>query len=301
MSNFNFLSEILLLITAAIWGFAFVAQRVGMNYLKPFTYNGIRFLLGALTLIPLLFFFNNNTRKYRMDKNNIFAIIITGSVLFIAANLQQIGIVYTSAGNAGFITGLYVIIVPIISIFLKKKTSIIYFASAFISFVGLYFLSSEGKFAINKGDIIVGIGAFFWAFHILIIGYYSTRINNLILAIGQFLVCGLLSILVAIIFEIKDKNIFQKILLARYPVLYGGILSISVAYTLQIIGQRKAHPALASIIMSLESFFAFIGGIILLNESTDLIRIIGAVLMLLSVILSQLKLDKKMLDNKQKI
>ncbi|MFN3410587.1 MAG: DMT family transporter [Exilispira sp.] len=301
MSNFNFLSEILLLITAAIWGFAFVAQRVGMNYLKPFTYNGIRFLLGALTLMPLIYFFNNNTRKYRIDKNNIFAIIITGSVLFTAANLQQIGIVYTSAGNAGFITGLYVIIVPILSIFFKKKTSIIYFASAFISFIGLYLLSSEGKFTINKGDIIVGIGAFFWAIHIMIIGYYSNKINNLILAIGQFLVCGLLSILVATIFEIKDKNIFQKILLAKYPILYGGILSISVAYTLQIIGQRKAHPALASIIMSLESFFAFIGGIILLNESTNLIRIIGAVLMLLSVILSQLKLDKKMLDNKQKI
>jgi drug/metabolite transporter (DMT)-like permease len=348
MKEFIFFSELLLLITAAIWGFAFVAQRVGMNYIKPFTYNGIRFLLGTITLIPVFIILNNKGNKKRdekiksesekkinkelnnknnkkigenieikinyekgkklneeieikankeISKTDFIAILITGFVLFIAANLQQIGIVYTSAGNAGFITGLYVIIVPFLSIALKKKTDIIYFISALISFIGLYLLSSEGKFSINKGDIIVAIGAIFWAIHILIISHFSNKINNLILAIGQFLVCGILSIFVAFIFEIKDKNIINKILEAKYPILYGGILSISVAYTLQIVGQRKAHPALASIIMSLESFFAFIGGILLLKESTDFIRILGAFLMLSALLLSQIKPGNKSPEN----
>ncbi|HPC38250.1 MAG TPA: DMT family transporter [Exilispira sp.] len=288
MYKFTFFSEFLLLITAAIWGFAFVAQRVGMNYIKPFTYNGIRFLLGALTLFPLIFLFKPKNTKLKLNKNDILGILITGLILFIAANLQQIGIVFTSAGNAGFITGLYVIIVPFLSIMIKKKTNIIYFISAIFSFIGLYLLSSEGKFSINKGDIIVAIGAIFWAIHIMIISYYSNKINNLILAVGQFFICGIISIFIALIFEIKDKNIIEKIMLAKYPILYGGILSISVAYTLQIVGQRKAHPALASIIMSLESFFAFIGGILILKESTNIIRIFGSFLMLFSVIISQI-------------
>ncbi|MCR4422552.1 MAG: DMT family transporter [Exilispira sp.] len=305
MKGIIFFSELLLLLTAAIWGFAFVAQRVGMNYIRPFTYNGIRFLLGAITLIPVFVILNKKSKlnknniqddKIPISKNDFYGILITGVVLFIAANLQQIGIVYTSAGNAGFITGLYVIIVPFLSIILRKKTDIIYFISAIVSFIGLYLLSSEGRFIINKGDIIVAIGAIFWAIHILIISHFSNRINNLILAIGQFLICGILSMIMAFIIEIKDKNIIEKIFDAKYPILYGGILSISVAYTLQIVGQRKAHPALASIIMSLESFFAFVGGILILKESTNIVRIVGAILMLSALFLSQLKPNKRCLQ-----
>ncbi|NMC67470.1 MAG: DMT family transporter [Spirochaetales bacterium] len=305
MKGIIFFSELLLLLTAAIWGFAFVAQRVGMNYIGPFTYNGVRFLLGAITLIPVFVILNKKSKlnknniqddKIPISKNDFYGILITGVVLFIAANLQQIGIVYTSAGNAGFITGLYVIIVPFLSIILRKKTDIIYFISAIVSFIGLYLLSSEGRFIINKGDIIVAIGAIFWAIHILIISHFSNRINNLILAIGQFLICGILSMIMAFIIEIKDKNIIEKIFDAKYPILYGGILSISVAYTLQIVGQRKAHPALASIIMSLESFFAFVGGILILKESTNIVRIVGAILMLSALFLSQLKPNKRCLQ-----
>ncbi len=288
MKKSSYFSEILLLLTAAIWGFAFVAQRIGMNYIKPFTYNAIRFLLGAVTLIPVFLILNNKRQKIiEIEKKDVPRILLTGIVLFIAANLQQIGIVYTTAGNAGFITGLYVLFVPIIAIFLKKKTPLIFFIAAIISLIGLYFLSMEGKFKINKGDFIVAIGAIFWAIHIMIISYYSKKINNLVLAIGQFFVCSILSFIVALIFEIKDSAIFENILLAKYPILYGGVLSISVAYTLQIVGQKKAHPALASIIMSLESLFAFIGGVIILKESTNFYRILGAILMLISMILAQ--------------
>ncbi len=287
MKDKMFFSELLLLITAAIWGFAFVAQRVGMNFLKPFTYNGIRFLLGALTLIPVLFVFKSGLKKIYITLKDFYGIIITGIVLFIASNLQQIGIVYTTAGNAGFITGLYVIIVPLFSVILKKKTPLIFFVSAIFSLTGLYFLSMEGRFEINKGDLIVAIGSFFWAIHIMIISYYSKKINNLILAIGQFFVCGALSIITAFLFEIEGKQIIKNIIDAKYPILYGGILSISVAYTLQIFGQKKAHPVVASIIMSLEALFAFLGGVLILKESLGLYRIVGAILMLGSMILAQ--------------
>lgn len=286
MANKSLFSEFLLLITAAIWGFAFVAQRIGMNFLKPFTYNGIRFFLGAITLIPVYFILYGKNKE-NISKTTFLRILLTGFVLFIAANLQQIGIVYTTAGNAGFITGLYVLFVPIFSILLGKRTPLIFFIAAILSVVGLYFLSMEGRLKINKGDIIVAIGAIFWAIHIMIISFYSKKINNLILAIGQFLVCSLLSTIVAFIFEIKDNTVLKNIILARYPILYGGILSISIAYTLQIVGQKKAHPAVASIIMSLESLFAFVGGVLILKESTNFYRVFGAILMLFSMILAQ--------------
>lgn len=286
MVNKSLFSEFLLLITAAIWGFAFVAQRIGMNFIKPFTYNGIRFFLGAITLVPVYLILNKKNKEFISPKD-FYRILLTGFVLFIAANLQQIGIVYTTAGNAGFITGLYVLFVPILSILFGKKTPIIFFIAAIMSIFGLYFLSMEGSFKINKGDIFVAIGAIFWAIHIMIISFYSKKINNLILAIGQFLVCSIFSTIVAFIFEIKDNSVFKNIVLAKYPILYGGILSISVAYTLQIVGQKKAHPAVASIIMSLESLFAFIGGVLVLKESTNFYRVFGAILMLLSMILAQ--------------
>lgn len=279
-------SSLLLLLTAMIWGFAFVAQRVGMDYLQPFTYNSIRFLLGSISLLPVIKIFSKpSTDSKEKDKFLVIKYgIIAGSILFIGATLQQVGLMYTTAAKAGFITTLYIVIVPILGLFLKQKSSLNIWIGAIVATFGLYFLSINEGLNIGYGDLLQLIGAFFWAIHIVVIGYFTNKVDSLKLSSIQFATCGILSLMVAFIFEdIQIANILK----ATVPVLYGGFMSVGVAYTLQVIGQRHAKPSHAAIAMSMESVFAAIGGIILLGEKIPARGVMGCGLMLLGMLISQ--------------
>jgi drug/metabolite transporter (DMT)-like permease len=287
-------SNLLLLLTAVIWGFAFVAQRSGMEYIGPFTFNTARFALGSISLIPLLVI--NKKRKQKeiflpiKDKTFLYGGLLAGTVLFLGATFQQGGLVFTNAGKAGFITGFYVILVPILGLFIKQKTSALTWFGAIIAIIGLYFLSVNATFNINIGDVLVLIGAFFWAIQILVIGFYSKRIDPFELAFSQFLVCALLSFIGAII---SETIIVSKIISAYLPILYAGFFSAGIAFTIQVVAQKEAHPANAAIIMSLEAVFAVIGGWMILNESIDPRGLIGCLLMFIGMIVSQLYLFKR--------
>jgi len=283
-----------LLLASAIWGFAFVAQRKGMEFIGPFTFNGIRFALGSLWLIPFLSPKRSGSvptteLQTSVKMNPVFAGILLGILLFGGASLQQIGIVYTSAGKAGFITGLYVIIVPIFGIFLKKPSTPIIWIAAILATVGLYLLSVKGDFTISKGDLLVLLSAFFWAGHVQFIDWLVNRYQPLLLAFLQFITCSVLSLLAALYFETIDLSLIWK---AVIPILYAGLLSVGMGYTLQLLGQREAHPSHAAIILSLESVFAVLGGFVLLNELMQFKELLGCSLMLCAMILSQLRLKK---------
>jgi drug/metabolite transporter (DMT)-like permease len=284
-------SDALLLTTAIIWGFAFVAQRVGMDYVGPFTFNGIRFAIGSLSLLPLVAM----SREQRNATNEILpppglkTILLGGGALglalFLGASLQQIGLVYTTAGKAGFITGLYVIIVPLLGLIWRQQPRLGTWVGAFLAAIGLYFLSVTEKFSMEFGDLLVLISAFFWAAHVLIIGWLSPRINPIKLAFSQYVACSILSLITASVIEdITLRSIFQ----ATVPILYGGLLSVGVAYTLQVVAQRDAHAAHAAILLSLESVFAAIGGWLILDEIISARGLFGCGLMLAGMLLSQL-------------
>jgi drug/metabolite transporter (DMT)-like permease len=288
-------SNLLLLLTAVIWGFAFVAQRAGMEFIGPFTFNTARFALGSLSLIPLLLI--NQRRKFEKekflslnDKKLMYGGLAAGTVLFLGATFQQGGLVYTDAGKAGFITGFYVILVPILGLFISQKTSLLTWLGAVVAIVGLYFLSVNETFDINIGDVLVLIGAFFWAIQILVIGYYSTKVDPFRLAFSQFVVCAVLSFIAAII---SETIVLQNVLLAYLPILYAGLFSVGIAFTIQVVAQREAHPANAAILMSLEAVFAVLGGWMILNESIPARGLFGCLLMLIGMILSQLYLFKR--------
>lgn len=282
-------SSLLLLITAMIWGFAFVAQRVGMEHLEPFTYNGIRFGLGGLSLIPVIRVFSrSDSDKGNKEEDNdrlVFKYgILAGSVLFIGATLQQVGLLYTTAAKAGFITTLYIIIVPILGLFLNHKVTSNIWIGAIIATVGLYFLSINEDLTIGFGDLLQLIGAFFWAIHIIIIGFFTKKVNSLKLSSMQFATCSILSLIVALIFEdIQMTNIIKAIV----PVLYGGLMSVGIAYTLQVVAQRHAKASHAAIAMSMESVFAAIGGMIILGERLPARGLVGCILMLVGMLISQ--------------
>ena len=284
-------SNALLLITAAIWGFAFVAQRVGMDYLGPFTFNAARFILGSLSLLPLLLI----SREQRPASENImprpgwklvvFGGFAAGFLLFMGMSLQQVGLVYTTAGKAGFITSLYVLLVPILALFWKQSTNPGTWIGAVLAAIGLYFLSVTESFTVEFGDLLEFLCAFFWAGQVLMIGWLSPRIQSVKLAFTQFAVCAILSLLVAVGFEEISWNALVQ---ATWPILYGGIMSSGVAFTFQVIGQRHTHPAHASIIMSLEAVFAALGGWLILNEILSMRGLLGCGLMLGGMLISQL-------------
>jgi drug/metabolite transporter (DMT)-like permease len=300
VQNQSYKSDLLLLLTAAIWGFAFVAQRAGMEFVGPFTFNGIRFALGSFSILPLLLLKGNKKKSPDDTKNSwsndlLISGLLLGFVLFVAATFQQIGMVYTSAGKAGFITGLYVILVPAIGVFIRKKTSLNIWIGAVIAVFGLYFLSVNENFAIGLGDLLVLISALFFAAHILIISNFSTRMSAIRLSVVQFAVCSLLSLLTAIFTE---AIILEDILKAAIPIIYGGVFSVGVAYTLQIVGQKHAHASAASIILSLESVFAVLGGWLILSEQLSTRGMAGCLLMLLGMVLAQIRLSKKIRTTK---
>lgn len=291
MNNRIIKSDLILLLTAAIWGFAFVAQRIGMDFLGPFWFSAIRFALGGLFLIPI----SAANRKKRIIKDivslrSIKIYVLAGSVLFIAANLQQIGLVYTTAGKAGFITGLYVVLVPLIGLFIGKKNKALVWIGAVSAATGLYILSVTDSFFMAKGDLLVSIGAFFWTAHILIIDKYSSTTDALCFSIGQFLVCSILSAITAVATEPVS---FSSVKDAFPALIYGGVFSIGIAYTLQVVAQKTIHPTHAAIILSLESVFAVAGGVIFLKEILTVRAIIGSILMLSGMIISQVRAEDK--------
>ena len=294
MKNLNSkISYLFLWITAIIWGFAFVAQRMGMEFVGPFTFNGIRFALGALSLIPILYFSKGPTTKLKPSKKYKMPLIVGGSLagiaLFLGASLQQVGIVNTTAGNAGFITSLYVVITPLLGILFKQKLSKQVWIGVVLATIGLYFLSVSGGFVIGQGDLFVLVGAFFFACHVLLIAWLSPQFNVLKISIIQFSITSILSMIIAIYTEqIEWGSIYS----AAIPIIYGGLFSVGIAYTLQVAGQRKTKPAMAAIILSFEAFFAAIGGWLILNELFNLREIFGCSLMLAGIIIAQIKFKK---------
>lgn len=284
-------SDALLLLTAAIWGFAFVAQRVGMDDLGPFAFNAIRYFIGALVLIPLI-----RRRKSEAAEANanrpkpMLPYILTGSALFLGASLQQVGLVTTTAGNAAFITSLYVVIVPMLGALFGRKAKAKDYFAALVAVAGLYIITIGKGFSIAPGDLFVLAGSFFWALHILVISRFASEVDPIELSAGQFAVCGALSLIVAMIFEPQP---FQGILSAAVPLLYGGIFSCGVAFTLQIVAQRHAPPAHASIILAMEGLFGALGGVLILSEPATARLFLGGALMLSAAIFSQISMEGK--------
>ncbi len=279
-------ADLLLLAAALIWGFGFVAQRMGMEHVGPLTFNGLRFLLGGVWLLPLAIcgrprFLPEAPKRIPVLRAGCWA----GLLLFCGAYLQQSGLVYTTAGKAGFITDLYVILVPIFGLFFGQSANPGTWLGALLATAGLYLLSIQGDCLIGRGDLLVLAGTIFWALHVLLLGYLSPRTHPLRLALVQYLFCSLLSLALAIPLERPDG---RALLAATGPVLYGGVCSVGIGYTLQVVAQRWAHPAHAAILLSLEAVFAAFAGWWLLDETIPGRGITGCGLMLAGMLLSQL-------------
>jgi len=290
MKNSAIRSDLVLLLAALIWGFAFVAQRVGMDFVGPFTYTAVRFSLGALVLVPFLLFRKNkpfnNLKPGPGEKKKIMLLqLLMGLLLFGGVSFQQYGLQFTTAGNAGFITGFYVVLVPVAGLFLNHRNHYSIWIGVALATAGMYFLSVTRHFSVNPGDYYVLVCAFIWAAHVLVMGYVAPRSDVIRTALVQFVICSFLSWLVAIGWENIQWN---AILEASWPILYGGIMSVGIAYTLQVVAQQKAHPAYASIILSLETVFAVLGGWIVLHEPMTGRIIFGCCLMLAGMVVAQI-------------
>ncbi|MGN0355858.1 MAG: DMT family transporter [Muricoprocola sp.] len=297
MKKTSWKNPLLLFLTAVIWGVAFVAQSVGMEYIGPFTFNCIRCLIGGLVLIPCIWLLDRFKGKESMqsetpqkvsvksDKTVLTGGVCCGLALFVASNLQQVGIQYTSVGKAGFITAMYIVLVPVLGIFLKKRIGVKVWVSVALAVAGLYLLCITEGFSIGKGDFLVLLCAFFFSIHILVIDYFSPKADGVRLSCIQFLVCGLLS---GICMLLTEKPDLGAILQAWMPILYAGVLSCGVAYTLQIIGQKGMDPTVASLILSLESVVSVLAGWVLLGQSLSAKELFGCVLMFGAIILAQL-------------
>ena len=296
----------LLLLTAAIWGVAFVAQSVGMDYVGPFTFNTVRSLLGGIVLIPcivLLKRINVGSKDTAGvaehasgDPAGQRKVLLTGGVacgvlLCIASNLQQFGIMYTSVGKSGFITAMYIVLVPVLGIFLKKKAGIKIWCSVAIAVGGLYLLCmTDSGFSIQKGDLLLLLGAVIFSFHILTIDYFSPKVDGVKMSCIQFLTCGILSMVCMFLFEQPQIG---AILQAWMPIVYAGVLSCGVAYTLQIVGQKGMNPTVASLILSMESVISVIAGWLILHQKLSGRELLGCVLMFAAIILVQLPERKR--------
>ena len=285
--------NIMLLICATIWGVAFVAQSVGMDYVGPFTFNGVRFLIGGIVLIPCSKFLQRfETRKDFVEdkKKLLFGGIACGVLMFGATSFQQFGIMHTTVGKAGFITALYIVIVPILGIFTKKKVSLMVWISCIIAVIGFYLLSISGQVQINKGDILVLICAVLFSFHILVIDYFSPKGDCVAISCIQFFTSGIICGICMLLFENPQIG---KILEAYIPILYAGVMSCGVAYTLQIVGQKNMEPTVASLILSLESVFSALAGWVILGQKLSTKELMGCILVFIAVLLAQMPQNNK--------
>jgi len=283
----------MLLLTAIIWGVAFVAQSVGMDYVEPFTFNFARYMIGAIVLLPFLKLGNtkeetedtNIVLQKKVWKKSILGGIGCGFLLCIASMLQQFGIMYTNVvGKAGFITALYIILVPVLGIFLRKKTKPLVWICVVISVMGLYLLCVSEGYRLELADLLLLACALFFAIHIIFIDYISPGTNGVVISCVQFAVAGLCCMVVMLIFE---QPSMANLLKAYIPILYTGVLSCGVAYTFQILGQRYVEPTRASLILCLESVVSVLAGWLLLNQALSLRELIGCVVMFVAIILAQ--------------
>lgn len=285
----------MLLLTAFIWGTAFVAQSVGMDYLEPFTFNGVRCLIGAIALLPCIWFFNcgkgneNKINDENAKRDLIKGGIVCGILLFAASSLQQIGLVYTAAGKAGFITAFYIVLVPVFGIFLHKKIGWKVWTAVAIALAGLYFLCITESLTIGVGDIYVFLCALIFSVHILVVDHYAPKVDGVKLSCIQFLVAGIVSIPFMLILESPKMG---NMMTSWFPLIYAGVFSCGIAYTLQILGQKNVNPAVASLILSLESCFSVLSGWVILGERLSARETIGCIMMFAAIILAQIP-DKK--------
>ncbi len=295
MKKVNLKNPLLLTIAAAIWGFAFAAQSEAMDYIGPFTLNCIRNVIGAVVLVPVIFVTDryeknrgNGCKKEERAENK--RLLLTGGIccgllLTVATNLQQLGIKYTTVGKAGFITAIYIVLVPVAGLFLKKKCGLTVWISVGLALAGFYFLTMIGESSFTKGDIFVLLCAIVFTGHILCVDYFSPKVNGVKLSCLQFLVCGLLS---GIVMLCRESLVPTDIVKAWAPILYTGVLSCGVAYTFQILGQKNYNPAVAALIMSLESVFSVLGGWLVLHETLSPSEGLGCILIFAGIILSQI-------------
>lgn len=283
------------MLTALIWGSAFVAQSMAMDKIDPFTFNATRSYIGALILLPLIFFLRKRRPAEEKAKENkkllVLGGVCCGVILSVASILQQYGIKVSTVGKSGFITAMYIVIVPVISvIFLKKRYSFGLWISVGAAILGLYLLTMNGETSFGRGDLLLSLCAIAFSGHILIIGYFSPKVDCVAMASIQFFVCAVLCTICAFIFETPS---FPDILEARLPILYAGVLSSGVAYTLQIVGQKRTPPVIASMMFSLESVFAVLSGWIVLGEKLSASELVGCILMFEAIILSQLSQNEE--------
>lgn len=313
MNKFVLRQSLLLFLTAVIWGVAFVAQSTGMEYVGPFTYNGARCILGGLVLLPCIVLIDRiqdgrsiqggsdgadagtengmclqqtgDAGKVKNGKTMLTGGLCCGIILFAASNFQQFGIQYTSVGKAGFITAMYILLVPVIGLFIHKKVGAKVWIGVAFAVCGLYLLCMTNGFKLEKGDTLVLICAFIFALHILVIDHFSPKVDGVRMSCIQFWVCGILSLLCSFLFEKPDLG---NILAAWQPVCYGGIMSCGVAYTLQIVGQKGMNPTVASLILSLESVVSVVAGFLILHQTMSRRELLGCCLMVVAIVLAQL-------------
>lgn len=297
MKKVQLRSSVLLLLAAFIWGVAFVAQSVGMEYVGPFTFNGSRFLIGGLVLTPVALLrkrqrakevsYQELTKKQQKEERKTLWIggLCCAAALCIAASLQQAGILYTSVGKAGFITALYIVLVPVWGIFLGKKVTPSIWCGVVLATIGFYFLCMTESFSINYGDLLLFLGAVCFSFHILIIDHFAPKVDGVALSCLQFWFSGI--VCTGIAFAAEEPSL-SAILQAASPILYAGVLSCGVAYTLQILGQKHMKPAVASLILSLESVISVLAGFVFLQEILTKRQLLGCALVFAAVLLAQI-------------
>lgn len=293
MNRFVLRQSLLLLLTATIWGVAFVSQSVGMDYVGPFTFNATRSLIGAAVLIPCIAFLGKlqgKDREQEVHKKEDKKTLLTGGIccgviLALASSFQQFGIKYTTVGKAGFITAMYIVLVPILGVFAKKRAGMKVVVSVVIAVAGLYLLCMTESLTLETGDIMVMICALIFSFHIMVIDHFSPLVDGVKMSCIQFLTCGILCGICMFLFE--DPKL-SMIIAAWKPILYAGVMSCGVGYTLQIIGQKGMNPTVASLIMSLESVISVLAGFVLLGEVLSRRELFGCALMFAAIVLAQL-------------
>ncbi|WP_308498752.1 DMT family transporter [uncultured Anaerobiospirillum sp.] len=312
---FQLRQSFFLFLTATIWGSGFVAQSIGMDHVTPFTYTFFRTFIGAVVLLPIVFWIKSRSAKQEQSsaldadssnvdvqkahesvtsqnyqrKDLIMGSLVCGAFLVGGESFQQYGLVTTDAGKAGFITSMYIVFVPIVGLFLGKKINISIVIGVLLSLIGLYLLCVKQDLTFEKGDLLILMCAFVFTFHILAIDHYVHKCDGVYLSCGQFFFASLIALILMLIVD-YDVFAWEDVWAASLALLWSGVMSNGVAYTLQVVGQRGMHPTIATIILSLESVMAVIFGVLILNESLTLKEGIGCILILVAVIVAQVNL-----------
>lgn len=294
----SLLSSGMLMLTALIWGIAFVAQSEGMNYVGGFTFNASRFLIGGVVLIPCIFLLRRGNReqwegvtaeeKRCRRRTGIVGGVCCGTVLCLSSSLQQFGIAQTTVGKAGFITALYIILVPILGLFMRKRVGLNVWVSVVIAAVGMYLLCIKEGFSVGRGDFLVFLCSIGFSLHILVIDYFSPRADGVLISCVQFFTAGIFSAALMLMFE---KPTWGAVMAAWLPVLYAGVMSCGVAYTLQVVAQKDVAPTVASLLMSLESVFSVLAGWVLLGQSLSMREMLGCTLVFVGILLAQIPME----------